>query len=123
MVCRNADRPDPYLSVVHQFEIQNHCHALAIYFYWYNWVRVHKTLGVTPAMAAGLTDRIAKMDDIVGAIEADQVPKVRGPYKKRGICIHCQHPIGYHHLEGDKCSCKDCACPGYEGYRAYEISN
>ena len=64
-------------------KFENHCHALAIYFYWYNWVRVHKTLGVTPAMAAGLTDRIAKIDDIVGAIEADQAPKPRGPYKKR----------------------------------------
>jgi IS1 family transposase len=64
-------------------KFENHCHALAIYFYWYNWVRVHKTLGATPAMAAGLTDRIAKMDDIVGAIEADQAPKARGSYKKR----------------------------------------
>lgn len=31
-----------------------------------------------------------------------------------GTCIHCGHPIGYHHHEADKCSCKDCPCPGYE---------
>jgi hypothetical protein len=34
-------------------------------------------------MAAGLADRIVKMDDIVGAIEADQAPKPRGTYKKQ----------------------------------------
>src|SRR3984957_4369095 len=64
-------------------KFENHCHALAIYFYWYNWVRVHKTLGVTPAMAAGLTDRIAKMDDIIGALDVENAPKLRGPYKPR----------------------------------------
>jgi IS1 family transposase len=63
-------------------KFENHCHALAIYFYWYNWVRVHKTLGVTPAMAAGLVDRIMKMEDIIGAIDVDQAPRLRGPYKK-----------------------------------------
>jgi hypothetical protein len=36
----------------------------------------------------------------------------------RGTCIHCGHPVGYHHLAGDKCSCKDCGCPGYEGATA-----
>jgi hypothetical protein len=30
------------------------------------------------------------------------------------VCKHCGHPIGYHWLEGERCSCKDCACPGYE---------
>jgi hypothetical protein len=74
-------------------------------------------------MAAGVTDRIMKEDAVSLIDAANPIPAVQGPYKKRGICIHCQHPIGYHHLEGDKCSCKDCACPGYEGYQAAEISN
>jgi hypothetical protein len=60
-------------------KFENHCHALSIYFYWYNWVRVHKTLGATLAMAAGLVDRIMKMDDIVGAIDVEQASKLRGP--------------------------------------------
>jgi IS1 family transposase len=34
-------------------KFENHCHALAHYFMFYNWVRIHKTLRVTPAMAAG----------------------------------------------------------------------
>ena len=105
-------------------KFENHCHALALYFFFYNFCRVHKTLGATPAMAAGVTDRIMTMEDAVSLIDAaNPVAAVRGPYKERGICIHCQHPIGYHHLEGDKCSCKDCTCPGYGEYQAAEISN
>jgi len=38
-----------------------HCHALALYFVWYNWIRIHKTLRVMPAMAAGLTDKVMDM--------------------------------------------------------------
>ena len=36
-------------------KLENHCRALALYFVWYNWIRPHKSLGMTPAMAAGLT--------------------------------------------------------------------
>ncbi len=36
--------------------IENHCHALAVFFAWYNWIRPHSSLGETPAMAAGLAD-------------------------------------------------------------------
>jgi hypothetical protein len=39
-------------------KIDNHCHALALYFVWYNFVRLHKAHRVTPAMAAGLTDKV-----------------------------------------------------------------
>lgn len=65
-------------------KIENHCHALAIYFVWYNFVKIHKTLRVTPAMAAGLTDRLWDVADIVGLVEADEEKVVvkRGPYKK-----------------------------------------
>ena len=51
--------------------VENHCHALALYFTYYNWVRTHKTLGVTPAMAAGLTDAPRSIEWIVGLIEGD----------------------------------------------------
>ena len=40
-------------------KVENDCHALALYFVWYNFLRIHKTLKITPAMAAGLTDRLA----------------------------------------------------------------
>jgi IS1 family transposase len=64
-------------------KFENHCHALALYFVFYNFCRVHKTLGATPAMAAGLLDRVMKMADVVALIDAaNPVPAVRGSYKK-----------------------------------------
>ncbi len=83
LTMRMAMRRFTRLTNAFSKKFENHCHALAIYFYWYNWVRVHKTLGVTPAMAAGLVDRVMKLDDIIGALDADNAPKPRGPYKKR----------------------------------------
>jgi IS1 family transposase len=50
-------------------KVENHCHSLALYFVWYNWVRLHKTHKVTPAMAAGLTDKLMDMKDIAAMIE------------------------------------------------------
>ena len=52
---------------------------------YYNFVRIHKTLKVSPAMAAGVTDRLWDIADIVTLIEkaeAEAAPKKRGPYKK-----------------------------------------
>jgi IS1 family transposase len=65
-------------------KVENHSHALSLYFAWYNWVRIHTTLRVTPAMAAGLTDRLWSMEDIANMIDA-AAPALakRGPYKKR----------------------------------------
>jgi IS1 family transposase len=66
-------------------KLDNHIHALALYFAFYNFCRIHKTLRVTPAMAAGITDRLWSLDDIVAKIDAmAPAPKARGPYKKRG---------------------------------------
>jgi IS1 family transposase len=50
-------------------KFENHCHALAIYFVWYNWMRIHKTLRVTPAMAAGLTNKLMDWSHIVHMID------------------------------------------------------
>ena len=49
--------------------IDNHCHALALYFVFYNFGRIHKTLKVTPAMAAGVSDRLWSMEDVVALID------------------------------------------------------
>ena len=38
-------------------KFENHCHMVALYAVWYNFIRIHKTLIVTPAMEAGVTDR------------------------------------------------------------------
>jgi IS1 family transposase len=67
-------------------KIDNHVHALALYFAFYNFTRIHKTLKVTPAMAAGITDRLWSMEDIAERIEANRPqPGKRGPYKKRVV--------------------------------------
>lgn len=64
--------------------VENHCHQLALYFVFYNFVRVHKTLRVSPAMAAGISDRLWSMEDIVALVDAREgEPKKRGPYKER----------------------------------------
>lgn len=65
-------------------KFDNHCHALALYFVHYNFCRIHKTLKVTPAMEAGLTDTVRNMEWIVGLVDAQaKPPKKRGPYKKK----------------------------------------
>jgi IS1 family transposase len=46
-------------------KLENHFHALALYFMFYNFVRIHKTLKVTPAMAAGIETRLWEMADLV----------------------------------------------------------
>lgn len=50
-------------------KFENHCHALAIYFVWYNWICLHKTLRTTPAMAAGLTDKLVDWAEVVAMID------------------------------------------------------
>ena len=50
-------------------KFENHCHSLALYFVWYNWMRKHKTLGTTPAVASGLTDETLTMADVVTLID------------------------------------------------------
>lgn len=63
-------------------KLENHCHAIALHFVYYNFCKVHKTLRVPPAMEAGLIKRIMTVEDIakLATIEA---PKKRGNYKKR----------------------------------------
>lgn len=63
-------------------KIDMHIHALSLYFVFYNFVRMHKTLRMSPAMAAGVSDRLWAMEDIAALIDA-RAPKPgrRGPYK------------------------------------------
>ena len=66
-------------------KLDNHIHALALYFMFYNFVRIHKTLKVTPAMAAKVSTRLWSMEDIVALIDARAEPVKRPTaYRKRG---------------------------------------
>jgi len=66
-------------------KVENHAHAVALHMTYYNFVRQHKSLdGLTPAMAAGVSDRFWEMSDIVALVEAaEPKPGKRGSYKKR----------------------------------------
>jgi len=50
-------------------KVENHAHALAIYFMYYNYGRIHQTLRVTPAMQSGLTDHVWSLEEIVSLSE------------------------------------------------------
>ena len=43
---------------------------MALHFLYYNFVRIHKTLRTSPAMVAGVTDRLWEMRDVVSVLEA-----------------------------------------------------
>jgi len=65
-------------------KLERHIAAVSLYFVFYNWMKIHKTLRVTPAMAAGLTDKLMAMEDLVALIDsAADKPKRPAVYKKR----------------------------------------
>ncbi len=65
-------------------KFESHCHSLSLYFVYYNFIRIHKSLKVSPAMAAGLTAKLWGWEDVIALIDSRQeAPKKRGPYKKK----------------------------------------
>jgi IS1 family transposase len=50
-------------------KVENHAYAVALYFVYYNFVKIHKTLRVTPAMEAGVTNKLMEFSDIVKLTE------------------------------------------------------
>ena len=54
-------------------KIENHGHAVALHFMYYNFVRIHKTLRVTPAMEAGIADHVWSMEELVALLESKAV--------------------------------------------------
>jgi IS1 family transposase len=53
-------------------KLENHAAAVALYYFAYNFVKIHRTLRVTPAMAAGVTDRLWEVSDLVALLEVDE---------------------------------------------------
>lgn len=58
-------------------KVENHALAVALFTTYYNFVRIHKTLRVTPAMAAGVTDRLWDVSDIVKVLEDWEASEAR----------------------------------------------
>jgi hypothetical protein len=57
------------LTTGYSKKIENHRHMVALYTVWYNWIRTHKAHRVTPAMAAGLTDKLMDMAEVARLID------------------------------------------------------
>ena len=65
-------------------KVEPHYHMVCLYTVFHNFVRIHKTLRCTPAMAAGLTNTLWSMDDLVAMIDVQaEAPKRHRVYKVR----------------------------------------
>lgn len=64
-------------------KFENHAAMVAIHSVYYNFARIHKTLRITPAMAAGLSESAWTLENII-TMEGSYLPKTtkRSPYKK-----------------------------------------
>ena len=67
----------------HSKKVANHAHMVALYTLFYNFIRTHSKLRMSPAMAAGIADTFLGFEDVLARIDAKQTPKPRGPYKPR----------------------------------------
>jgi IS1 family transposase len=65
LTMRMAMRRFTRLTNAFSKKLENHEHSLALYFTYYNFVRIHKTLRTSPAMAAGVSERLWSMEDLV----------------------------------------------------------
>lgn len=61
-------------------KFDSHVNAISLYFVFYNWMRIHKSLRVTPAMEAGLTDKLMTFEDLLVLMDA-VAPKTGRPRK------------------------------------------
>lgn len=72
------------LTNVHSKKFENHCHMVALYTVWYNFVRTNSAVRMPPAMAAGIATSPMTMADVVALIDAAEGPaKKRGSYRPR----------------------------------------
>lgn len=84
LTMRMSNRRFTRLTNAFSKKFENHMHMVAIYTVWYNFIRVHKTLRMSPAMAAGVSAKLWSMDDLCQMMDAvAPKPGPRGPYKKR----------------------------------------
>lgn len=70
LTIRMAMRRFTRLTNAFSKKLENHAHMVALYALWYNFVRIHKSLRTSPAMAAGIETRLWSMEDVVRLIEA-----------------------------------------------------
>ena len=52
-------------------KVENHAHAISLHFMYYNFGRIHKTLRVTPAMEAGISDHVWSLEEIANLVDSN----------------------------------------------------
>ena len=67
------------LTASHSKKYANHIHMVALYSVWYNFARINSAVRMTPAMAAGISDRLWDVADIVRLIEAHEAAQTLSP--------------------------------------------
>ncbi len=83
LTLRMSARRFTRLTNVFSTKIENHVHMVALYTVWYNFVRMHKTIRCSPAMAAGLSKTLWRFQDMITLIDARAARPVRPTvYKK-----------------------------------------
>ena len=85
MHVRHFTRPTNAFSM----NVENHAHVVALHMMYYNFVKVHSKLHVPPAMAAGVSNRLWKISDLVALMETEEakIDRKRGPYNMRTATI------------------------------------
>ncbi len=68
LTMRMSMRRSTRLTNAFSKKVENHAQSVALHFMYYNFVRIHQTLRVTPAMAAGISDRAWEVEDLIGLI-------------------------------------------------------
>lgn len=69
LTMRMAMRRFTRLTNAFSKKLENHAHMVGLYALWYNFVRIHKTLRTSPAMAAGIEKRLWSMEEVVRMID------------------------------------------------------
>lgn len=72
------------LTNAHSKKVENHEAAVALFYMHYNFARVHQSLRVTPAMAAGISKHVWEVEEIVGLLEAEEQRAIEAGSLKRG---------------------------------------
>ena len=58
------------IAVLGSKKLENHIHMVSLYTVWYNYVRINSAVKTSPAMAAGLSQTLWEMDDLVAMVDA-----------------------------------------------------
>lgn len=64
-------------------KLENHAAAISLHYMHYNFCRIHKTLRVTPAMEAGISNHVWSIEGVGALLDVNAKPTKRGPYKKK----------------------------------------